>query len=432
MKTLITRCFLIGIFFFAQSLQELYGQPIVELTLMEAYTLFEDRYPSLRDGALLQDIYGLESERLDKNELPTIQWKSEARLQSESASLDPGEGVMLPFEIDLPLYSVKTYLEAQYLIIDGNITNVQKTIKEIELQAKLQKIEVDRFALRDRINVLATGIVVLREQAELFDISLDNLDSRRQKVEAAVEYGTALESELKRIDVRKIELEAQRENILYRIKGLVATLSDLIGKDLSDEVRLIFPEMGNPLLIPGIDRPEMEFFSLQKNAIMARSELIDVQLAPKLSAFAQAGVGYPNPVNFLQDEVAPYGIAGLQFQWQITDWNKSKLDKEILQLEAAKVQNVEDTFDFNLRSREAQYRSDIERISDLIARERQIAGLQKEILDQLAVQLDEGVITSAEYIDQVNEELRARQQLIVHQVELLNTQLKFWSERGAF
>jgi hypothetical protein len=432
MKTLITRCFLIGIFFFAQSLQELYGQPIVELTLMEAYTLFEDRYPSLRDGALLQDIYGLESERLDKNELPTIQWKSEARLQSESASLDPGEGVMLPFEIDLPLYSVRTYLEAQYLIIDGNITNVQKTIKEIELQAKLQKIEVDRFALRDRINVLATGIVVLREQAELFDISLDNLDSRRQKVEAAVEYGTALESELKRIDVRKIELEAQRENILYRIKGLVATLSDLIGKDLSDEVRLIFPEMGNPLLIPGIDRPEMEFFSLQKNAIMARSELIDVQLAPKLSAFAQAGVGYPNPVNFLQDEIAPYGIAGLQFQWQITDWNKSKLDKEILQLEAAKVQNVENTFDFNLRSREAQYRSDIERISNLIAREHQIAGLQKEILDQLAVQLDEGVITSAEYIDQVNEELRARQQLIVHQVELLNTQLKFWSERGAF
>ncbi|HFB99779.1 MAG TPA: hypothetical protein ENJ53_03135 [Phaeodactylibacter sp.] len=58
--------------------------------------------------------------------------------------------------------------------------------------------------------------------------------------------------------------------------------------------------------------------------------------------------------------------------------------------------------------------------------------MQTKILEQLAAQLDEGVITSTDYIIQLNAELASRQNLLIHQTELAKVQLDFWNERGGF
>ena len=160
--------------------------------------------------------------------------------------------------------------------------------------------------------------------------------------------------------------------------------------------------------------------------------MIDVQKKPQLSAYAQAGVGYPNPLNFLANEVAPYGILGVQMNWKIADWNKTQVDKDILLLQSQKLINAEETFNFNLNSKKAKYQSDVNRLLSQIEQDEKIADLQAEILKQIAAQLDEGVITSSEYIIQVNAELLSRQNLLIHQTELSKLQLEFWSERGGF
>ena len=70
--------------------------------------------------------------QLDIAKKPTIFLKADARIQSESTQLD-SEGATLPFDINQPLFSVKPYLEAQYLILDGGINDVQKKLKEVQL-----------------------------------------------------------------------------------------------------------------------------------------------------------------------------------------------------------------------------------------------------------------------------------------------------------
>ena len=111
---------------------------------------------------------------------------------------------------------------------------------------------------------------------------------------------------------------------------------------------------------------------------------------------------------------------------------KAKKQKEILQLKVAQMAEQEATLRFNLDAGTSAYLVEIERLRGQIQREEDIAKLQAQILEQLAAQLDLGVITAADYLVQANAELRARQQLKVHQTELLQLQINFLNDRGTF
>lgn len=407
----------------------LFGQTRTQLSLTEAYQLFEARYPVLQNNNLLQQINQKELELLDIAKRPTIYWNANGQVQSESTSLD-SDGAQLPFEIDQPLVSVRTFLEANYNILDGGVNEAQKKLKTATLLADEQSLEVQRFALRNRLNSIFLNTELLRQQRLLLDISLDDLTTRKQNITAGVEEGIILESEMIQLEVKQLELEAQQQNLDYSISGLIRSVEDLTGTSLSNDVVFLFPELPSLQEVPEIIRPEQKLYQFQREAILAQSDMVEAQKKPKLSAFTQIGVGYPNPLNILDNNIAPFGVIGAKFSWQVTDWSKSKLEKEILSLQAQQIQNAESTFEFNLQTQEANYQAEVDRLNNQVEQDKKIAALQAKILRQLAAQLDEGVITSADYITQVNAELTARQNLSIHQTELLKLQLEFLNERG--
>ncbi|MCP5063986.1 MAG: TolC family protein [Ignavibacteriae bacterium] len=410
-----------------------YGQtPLKSLSLDKAYELLENRYPSLKDSEVLKEIHEKEQSKLNRNLLPEIYLKAEAKGQSETPSIDLAPGTALPFEIDLPLYSGKSYLELLYNVYDGGLNNAKRNVKETQLKVDLQNVEVNRYALRERVNQLFVNMAILREQNKMFDISLNDLQERKKSVTAAAEEGLLLESEVAKISVKELELKAEKDNISYKLLGVTNTLSILLGVDLSESTNLKFPTFTDPSQIPNIKRPEQKLFQLKQEAVLANADLIDASRIPKLSAFAQGGIGYPNPLNFFDNNTANYGIIGLRFNWKIYDWGKGSLDNEVLELQARRLQNAHETFEFNLKTREANYLAEFARLQKQQTRDKEIAKLQAEILEQLAFQFDEGIITSADYITQVNAELKARQNILIHETLLLKLQIDFWNERGGF
>ena len=96
---------LIAMWVFGGAWNQAVGQTLDELSLTEAYQLFETNYPSLQNSAVLEQIYQEELTQLDIAKLPSIFLKGDARLQSESVRLD-AEGVPLPFEINQPLVAI--------------------------------------------------------------------------------------------------------------------------------------------------------------------------------------------------------------------------------------------------------------------------------------------------------------------------------------
>ncbi|MEO0898575.1 MAG: TolC family protein [Bacteroidota bacterium] len=411
--------------------QLLEAQPLKKLSLGEAYDLLEQRYPKIKDSEVLQDINLQELKKLDISRLPMIFLKADGRWQSEAVSLT-SEGAPLPFEIDRPLVSATASLEIKYNILDGGYANAQRQLLHAQLKTQQQGLEVEKYQLRERINLLVLNTILIEAQLQSLVLSLEDLDNRRSRVAASVEEGSMLESEVSKIDVKKLELQSIQQDLQFNLRSLFEQLTFLTGKEISRETEFIFPDIPDPQLIPELRRPELEMFRLQREAVLAQTSLLNVHRRPSLGVYAQGGVGYPNPLNILDSDLAPYAVVGFQFNWKLLDWKQNKADQELLRLKTQQLNHAEETFTFNMEASERSYQVEVQRISTQIKQDRRIMELQSEILKQMAAQLDEGVITSSEYLTQVNAELGARQNMLIHQTQLLQTQINFLNERGAY
>lgn len=404
--------------------------PLEQLSLSSAYQYLEARYPALQNGELWQQIQQQQLAQIKAEAQPGLYWKTDARLQSESVQLDQPEGSNFPIEISRPIVTAQTYLEGNYLLLDGGLQEARQQTLAAETAVQMQQIEVDRYQLQERVNQLFLRLSSLRAQAALFEFSVNDINGRIAQAQAAVDNGILLVSELFKLQVREKELLAQQSSIDFQIDGTLKSLEDLLGVALSPDLELVYPSLPDALALPPIDRPETELFRRQQSAILAQEALIEVDMRPKLNLFAQAGIGYPNPLNLLDSDPAPYALVGAGLSWKLLDWDRSQRQKDVLALKALQVQNQQATFDFNLQQQEANYRAEILRLRAQMDSDREILALQTSILEQSAAQLEEGVITTTEYLSQSTAELRARQQLSIHEVQLLQLQLSFWNMRG--
>ncbi len=146
-----------------------FGQAWTKFTLENAYQMLEERYPVLKNSELLKEIHQKESEQLEKSRLPSVSLKADGRLQSESTSLGAEAGSQFPIQIDLPLYSAKSYLELNYNILDGGQTTARQKVTDAQTEVDQQMLEVDRYALRSRVDLHFVNMILLREQLKLFD-----------------------------------------------------------------------------------------------------------------------------------------------------------------------------------------------------------------------------------------------------------------------
>ncbi len=398
------------------------------LTLREAYTLAEENYPLLKNLPLTEAAYQAEISKLKAARKPGVQLKADASFQSERPQLKGNDP--LPIRIDLPLYSLSSYLEASYALYDGGLNRAQRGQQEAQWRVAQQSLETEQYTLRERINQLFVSYKLNQQQIKMLETTLSDLQARRQALEAGLQYGTVLPSQVNQLRVSELETKARRSDLQYANQGLLAILSGLTGVALDTTTHLVLPALPDPAWVPDLSRPEQVLFQRKKQALLSGEAIISASLRPKVGLFARGGVGYPNPLNFFDNQAAPYGIVGLNFQWNLIHWKKQQYEREALSLQAQQIAHQEETFVFNTNIQTGEYLAQVARLRNQVENDRQIAALQAEVLRQLAAQLEGGVITSTDYLTQSQSELRARQQLELHKMQLVQAQLEFLTDRG--
>jgi outer membrane protein TolC len=89
-----------------------------------------------------------------------------------------------------------------------------------------------------------------------------------------------------------------------------------------------------------------------------------------------------------------------------------------------------ETFVLNTNTQLKQQQSEIEKLEQLIATDQAIIDLRKSVKDAAAAQLENGVITSSDYLRELNAEDQAKQALITHQLQLLQAQINYQTILG--
>lgn len=421
-KCLFRRSYIVVVFIIT-GLVYVNGQQSI-LNLEEAYNLAETNYPLIEDAPLLESISETNIQILNRQRLPKLSLVGVGQLQSENLQIG-GADPNSPINIDVPLESYRGYLDLDYALFDGGMTKASKQSEKLQLQVNRQALKVDLRNLKDQVNTLFLNVLLLRRQKDLLRLSMENMLSNIDMMQAGFDNGTVLESELSKLKVRKIELESEEINLQGNIDASLEVLSKLLGTPLTNETQLQLPGALFDNKYLNITRPEQQFFDYQSNFLEAQKEKINATRMPRLSFFAQGGFGYPNPLNFSDINTSTYGLGGLRLNWNVFDWGVAKKEKEKIELRKEQIAIDREVFEFNINQQQENFRKKLGAIDRQIKKDEEIVGLQSEILKQSEVQLQEGVINSNDYLIQVNAELSARQQMELHLVQKQKLQIEY-------
>lgn len=397
------------------------------LSLEEAYNQSTQNYPLIKQRELIKQTTGYSIDNLSKGFLPQFSLSGQATYQSEVTKVSvpvPGVNIEPPSKDQY-----KILADVSQLIYDGGVIKQQKNIQQLNEDAENQKVEVELYKLKERINQLFLGILFLDEQLKQVDLVKQDLNIGIQRVEAQVNNGVAfrsnlnvLKAELLKQDQRIIELRSTR-------KGFVDVLSLFMNKELPEDIQLQKPVAAATLLRSEIERPELKLYSTQEKLLGGQFKLIDSKNKPKASLFWQGGYGRPG-LNFLKNEFDFFYTTGVRFNWNFGGLYTQKKEKKIIELNQKTLDIQKEVFLLNTNTQLKQQHSEIEKLNKLITSDKEIIDLRIKVKDASKAQLENGVVTANDYLREVNAEDLARQSLITHQVQLLQAEINYQTILG--
>ncbi len=403
------------------------AQTANQLTLSQAYDLAQRNYPAIRQKDLVRQTEDITLENLRKGYFPQATVSGQASYQSEVIGIDiPIPGFKIP---QVPKDQYKVLADVSQVIFDGGIIHQQEKTARLNADVEEQKVEVESYNLKQRINQFYLGVLFLDDQIKQADIMRDDVQIGIKQVGAQVKNGVALKSNLNVLkaqllqnDQRVIELKASR-------KGLIETLGLFLNQPL-DETTVLEKPVINAVATEDISRPELKLYDNQSKLIEQQNKLVNAKNLPKASLFGQGGYGRPGVLDPLKPFFDWFYVAGIRFNWSLGGFYTSQKEKQLNDVNRKMVDVQKETFLLNTNTQLKQQQSEIEKIVKLIETDEGIIDLRAQVKEAARAQLENGVITANDYLREVNAEDQARQLLITHQIQLLQAQINYQTTLG--
>ena len=387
------------------------------LSLEQCYQLSRENYPLIKKQELIKKSEQYTIENALKGWLPQINIVGQASYQNEVTELP----MKLPNISVNPLSKdqYKVYADVSQNIFDGGNIKNQKIIAKAQSEIQSQQIEVELDKLKERINQIYFGILLTDKQLSQLQLTKSDINEGIKKAEAQLKNGVIFRSNL---DVLKAELlkNEQREIELKSVKKTyLQMLYFFVKRNLDENTNLQTPE--KMLISETNKRSELKLFDAQKTLIAAQKKLVNTKNTPKLGAFFQGGYGKPG-FNMLKNEFDTFYIAGVRLNIPITGFYTKKNDLLLLDNQSQDVEIQRENFLFNQNFTEIQQKSDLDKIQNLIDKDDELITLRKSIKNASLAQLENGVITTNDYLREVNAEEQAVLNRISHEIQYLLTQ----------
>ncbi|WHF52838.1 TolC family protein [Chryseobacterium gotjawalense] len=387
------------------------------LTLEECYGLAKQNYPLIKRNNLIAKTKEYNLQNAAKGWLPQIQITGQATYQNDVTQLP----------IQIPNFTInrvskdqyKVYADVQQNMYDGGMIANQKKMAIVNSDIELQKTEVEIDQLEVRINQIYFGILQTDEQIQQTELTKSDLLNGLKKAEAQLQNGAIYRSNVDVLKAQLINLEQKQLELQSMKKSFLQMLSLFIQKKLDENTELQRPQK---ILIPEQNkRAELKLFDLQKLALEDQKSLINSKNTPKLGAFFQGGYGKPG-FNMLKNEFDIFYIGGLRLNIPISGFYTRKNDLALIQNRQQEIDVQKENFLFNLQFETIQNNNDLDKIQEFINKDDELIILRESIKKASLAQLANGVITTSDYLREVNELDRAKNQKITHEIQYLLTQ----------
>lgn len=400
-----------------------FGQSI---TLDECQTKAKANYPLVKQYGLIEQTSQYNISNANRGYLPQLSLSAKATYQSDVTQIPSSLGTVLsnlthqPFSFPaLAKDQYQAVLEASQVIWDGGVISSQKKNTKAGTEVEKQKLEVDLYALKDRVNQLFFAILLLNEQLKQNDILKNDLQTNYDKIGAYIQNGVANQADLDAIKVEQINADQRDSDLKNSRKTYCIMLSALTGLAITEQTELSKPTIDLSILKDSTNRrPELGLFDAQNKMYESQKSMITSGNLPKIGAFIQSGYGQPG-LNMFTIGFSPFYIGGIRLTWNISGLYSQKNNLNKLEISQKTVDIQKETFLFNNNLVSKQQQNEIEKLQSTLINDQEIIRLRENIKKATDAKLKNGTASVNDLIRDLNDENQSRQLKSLHEIQLL-------------
>ena len=353
-----------------------------KITLEKCYELVEKNYPLAKQNQLLQSQSELQTNILEKEKLPKIALNAQATYQSEVTQVP----FSMPNATIEPLNKdqYRATLDVNQLLYNGGAIKAQTQLKASQIKTQQKLVDINLYQLKNLVNQYYFGLLLGQEKEELLLTKRKLLQEKSKEIQVAVKFGAVLPASEQVIEAEIIKINQQLNDVKYDQLKLWQHLEELSGTAFNTNAKLAIPE--NFSSINDVNRPELELFELQKQQIEASQKVIATSNAPKLNAFLQGGYGNP-ALNMLNNSFETFYMTGIKLNWTLFDWNKTKKEKEVLEISKQIVASEKETFEVNQKRQLQEINFEIGKMETQLKSDKEIIQLREKIVRSAEAQM---------------------------------------------
>ncbi|MBN1926527.1 MAG: TolC family protein [Prolixibacteraceae bacterium] len=389
------------------------GQQKLDLTTCRQWA--RENYPKLEQAELLKKISALKIKNNRSGYLPQVDLKGQATYQSDVVSFDiPIPGIDLEFPTN---DQYKVYLDVKQTIWDGGMMHSKNETENAALEAGIQKVEVEAYQLNVLVEAYFFNLLLLEQNLKVLETQQEVLKKQHERLLSTLEFGVARQKDCDKLRAEIIQTDQKILEIESKKTGLLEILSVITGKQIEKDAQLKIPlvTFREENLI---NRPEFKYFKLQQQQLLAGVRLLTSSRNPVFFAFGQAGYGKPG-MNMLSNEFDTFYIVGVGLSWRITDWKLAQRKKQINAYQREIIETVQSDFEQKQQMQLVETKEKISNIKELIKNDEMLIDLRKSITKRASSELENGTITSTDYLTDLSAETLALISYETHKIQLV-------------
>lgn len=404
-----------------------FSKQVQAQTLYACLDSAEKNMPILKQQPILADLLQNKLKIYNRSYLPMVTANAQATYQSAVPEL-PFSFPGVP-AIDIPKFQYRAYLELYQPVFDAGVSSAQKTAEKAKNEVSLMALEVGLSEYKKQVAKLYFQMLLVDDQLEIISKTLELMAEREKSVKIALENGVAQQNDLLKLQSEVLQQEKKQHELTSAKESGMEVLSILTGMEIQNG-KLEMPVIGNEVGLDYAANLELQLINTQQKGLMATEKLLKSKRLPMINLFGQAGLGAPNPYNFFNPDLSGYGMVGLKATWNIWDWGKTSLERKNLRLNSSLMDVQQSQKKVEIESKISQIRAETSKLSKALQWDEKMLVLRSQIRKNAEVQVEQGVITSTDYLNEVLAEQLTELTRSVDQISLYQNQVMLQFETG--
>lgn len=407
-----------------------------QLTLEQCVEHACANYPLIKKYELLERTAEIDLSDINKGWLPQLGLYAQGSVQNVVPSFpDPLVEMMSGAGMDFSGLGKAQYkfgAELNQTIWDGGVSKSQRDIARADNAERRAQLDVQLYAVRERVENLYFGVLLIDEQMKQTRATLALLQSNLERLRAMKANGTVMQSDVDMVEAHSLTIsqqliQAQSRAQSYRAMLAIFTGLEIEGRDLE------MPRAEMPYM-QSVNRPELLLFDARTRSNAARFGSIKTTLMPRIGLFAQAYYGYPGFDYFrgmMERDPSFNVLAGVRLSWNIGSFYTRKNNENKIRLASQDIAAERDVFifDTSLRTTEQNFR--ITELEQLMREDARIVELRANVRRAAEAQLENGIIDVVALLSKITDENQARIMSTYHEIQHMQSiyQLKYTLNR---